>query len=115
MRKGSSLYGADALGKRFNKLTGDEKDPTKTLSWLDEPPDTNPVSPDDQDDHSVENSDMLHGIAQYFGDLLKGITNKGVPGKGTATELPKPKTPQEANDLKPGTKYLRPDGKVMVR
>jgi hypothetical protein len=69
-------------------------------------------------DKPVNKGGMLSVLKEYMGKLFGSDAaeeqeklDELVPDQG----MPTPKTPEEAAKLKPGTKYKRPDGKVMVR
>jgi hypothetical protein len=96
LTKGSGEYGTTFLGELYNRYTGKMVEPDKP----------------------VNKGGMLSVLKEYMGKLFGSDAaeeqeklDELVPDQG----MPTPKTPEEAAKLKPGTKYKRPDGKVMVR
>ena len=113
LTKGSPQFGADFMGNPFNKYTGKSGKGGVHPGFLGipEPPDLS-LSPDEQDEATAAGDDMAHQLGEFFRSLLQGVVGGD---KAKETELPTPKTPEEAHKLAPGTRYRRPDGKEMVR
>ena len=117
LTKGIPEYGLDFMGNTYSKVTGESSKGGKKLKGMQipTPPDTS-FSPEQSAEVDEIHNDMLSTITEFLGGLLSGSKEDNTStAKPPPVKLPTPKTPEEAAKLKPGTQYLRPDGRVMVR
>ena len=104
---GTSPITADFMGRLYHRGFGRQVDPT-TGKFI-EP----------EGDEAFNMGQYVDQFKQFIetlmGNITEGFKGLGKETPGSMGELPTPKTPEEAQKLKPGTRYKTPDGRIMVR
>lgn len=95
--RGTAPYAADFSGRIYNRLEGYRVDPNTGKPM---PPDNEAAGLD---------------IFQWLKDFITHASEQLKEDLSTQKGLPHPKTPEDAAKLKPGTRYVDPDGKEWVR